>query len=122
MTLNASTVTVTVNSIAKILNRIRDDGFSAEYLLREATGEFRLKVRHSEYTDKTRAKVVNRHNLELVQVVYPTGGALVNTIRKAYLVFEQDFGDTDSSAMDVDEALIDFTTDTVISDLQAWMS
>jgi hypothetical protein len=55
-------------------------------------------------------------------VVYPTGGALVNTIRKAYLVFEQDFGDTDSSAMDVDEALIDFTTDTVIGDLQAWMS
>jgi hypothetical protein len=122
MTLNASTVAVTVNSVAKTLNRIRDDGYSSEYLLREATGEFRLKVRHSEYTDKTRGKVVNRHNLELVQVVYPTGGALVNTIRKAYLVFEQDFGDTDSSAMDVDEALIDFTTDTVIGDLQAWMS
>jgi hypothetical protein len=123
MTLNATTLTITINSVAKVLNRIADDGYSAEYLLRETTGEFRAKTRHSTYIDKTRNNiVVERHTFEVKQTVYPAVAGDPNTIRKAYSVFEQDFGDVNATASYLYQGLVDASTDTVLSDLQAWMS
>lgn len=58
-------ITVTINAVAKILKKINQDQYSSEYLLRETTGEYRMKVRHS--TDKalTRGEQMDRHNVEL---------------------------------------------------------
>jgi hypothetical protein len=87
-------LTVTINAVAKNLIRINQDGYSSEYLLKEATGEYRLKLRNSSYTDKTRGgKKVDRHNVELTYTIYPVSPAVYPTIRKNYHVFEMDVGD-----------------------------
>lgn len=91
----ADPITITINAVAKNLIKINQDQYSSEYLLRETTGEFRLRLRNTSYTDKTRGgKKVDRHNVELVQTIYAVAPATVNTIRKAYAVFENDQGDT----------------------------
>jgi len=88
-------LTITINAVAKPLIRINQDGYSSEYLLKEADGEYRLRIRNSSYVDKTRgAKKVDRHNVELTHTVYPIAPATFPTIRKDYHVFEMDVGDT----------------------------
>jgi hypothetical protein len=90
----ADTLTVTINAVAKNLVRINQDGYSSEYFLRETLGEFRLKLRNSSYTDKTRTgKKIDRHNVELTHTIYPVAPATLSTIRKVYTVFEFDQGD-----------------------------
>lgn len=90
----ADTLTITVNAVAKALIRINQDGYSSEYFLREATQEFSLRIRNTDYTDKTRGVKVSRHNVEFIQTVYPVAPAISSTVRKAYYVFENDLGDT----------------------------
>lgn len=90
----ADTLTITINAVAKVLNRINQDGYSSEYFLREATGEFRLRLRNTSYVDKSRASTkVDRHNIELVQTIYAAAPTDPNKIRKWYTVFENDQGD-----------------------------
>lgn len=87
----SDTITITVNAVAVILNRINQDGYSSEYLKKEATQEFRLKIRNSSYVDKARGgRKVDRHNVEFTQNVYPVSPATIGTIRKAYFVFENE--------------------------------
>lgn len=59
------TITVTVNAVAKALKKINQDGYSAEYLLRETTGEYRMKIRHSTDKGLLRGETMDRHNVEL---------------------------------------------------------
>lgn len=59
-------ITITVNSVEKTLYRINGgDAYSGEYFLREATGEFRMKVRHSKEKALIRGEKMDRHNVEL---------------------------------------------------------
>lgn len=89
----ADTITITINSVAKVLSRINQDAYGSEYRLRESTGEFRLRIRNTTYSDKTRSGVkVDRHNVELIQETYPVSPAVNSTILKAYTVFENDHG------------------------------
>nr|UJQ85249.1 MAG: hypothetical protein 2 [Leviviridae sp.] len=85
--------TVTINAVAKNLIRINQDGYTSEYLLKETTGEYRLRIRNTSYVDKTRAgKKVDRHNVELTHTIYPVAPVTQPEIRKAYMVFENDVG------------------------------
>lgn len=89
----ADTITITINSVAKVLSRINQDSYSSEYFLRETTQDFRLKLRNSTYTDKARGgKKIDRHNVELVQTIYAVSPAVYNTVHKAYAVFENEQG------------------------------
>lgn len=90
----ADPINITVNGAVKALTRVNQDSYSSEYLLREATGEFSLKVRHSTVNDKSRPGVrIDRHNVEFVQTVYPVAPATVSRIRKAYMTFENERAD-----------------------------
>jgi len=86
----ADTITITINAVAKVLNRINQDAYGSEYFLRGTLDEFRLKIRHSNYTDKTRGKVIDRHNVEFTQVVYPVLPSTVSIQRKSYTVIENE--------------------------------
>jgi len=86
--------TLTVNSVAKNLVRINQDQYSSEYLLRTTTNEFRLKIRNSSYLDKTRKVMIDRHNVEFTETVYPVAPAVLSTVRKTYIVMENQQGDT----------------------------
>lgn len=86
----SDTLTITVNTVAVVLNRINQDGYSSEYLKREATQEYRLRIRNSTSMNKTRGREVSRHNVEFTQTVYPVAPSTAATVRKAYFVFEND--------------------------------
>lgn len=86
--------TLTVNSVAKALVRINQDQYSSEYLLRSTTNEFRLKIRNSSYLDKSRKVMIDRHNVEFTETVFPVAPATLSTVRKTYVVLENQQGDT----------------------------
>lgn len=89
----SDTQTITINGVATILNRIGSSGNSSEYLKRTATEEFRLNIRNSSYTDKKRAVLMDRHNVEFLHTIFGIAPA-VDTKRKTYFVFENQKGDT----------------------------
>lgn len=64
------TITITYNTVAKVLSKINQDSYSSEYYLREATGEFRLRFRHQYESAKSGMNPVERHNLELSYTVF----------------------------------------------------
>jgi len=86
--------TLTVNSVAKNLVRINQDQYSSEYLLRSTTNEFRLKIRNSSYLDKARKVMIDRHNVEFTETVFPVAPATLSSVRKTYIVMENQQGDT----------------------------
>lgn len=114
--------TVTINAVGKNLIRINQDGYSSEYLLKETTGEFSLRLRNSSYTSKDRAVKVDRHNAELIHTIYGATSADPPTIRKAYMVFENDQGDDASEFEDFVTGLVDFLTAANITKLIGWES
>lgn len=97
----ADPAVITINGVAKNLIRIRQDGYSSEYLLRTATDEYRFNVRNTSYTDKKRGVSIDRHNVELIQTVYPVAPATLSTIRKVYMVVENQKGDTLTDPLNV---------------------
>ena len=112
------TLTITINAVAKVLNRINQDGYSSEYFLREADGEFRLRLRNSSYVDKARGgKKVNRHNVELVHSLYPVAPAIYPTIRKDYAVIEDDTGDVIATAAKTAAGTFAFLTEANVTKL-----
>lgn len=66
----ANTLTVTINSVAKVLTRINQDGFASQYQLVSATEKLVLKIRNS--TEKSNGYLYDRHNVELSWLIYAT--------------------------------------------------
>lgn len=123
MALGTATLTVTINAVAKVLTRIRDDGYSSEYLLRGTLDEFRLVIRHTKYTDSNRpAKYVDRHNVELVHTVYAVAPSTIPTIRKAYVVFENENTDGVTEPLNFDLGFLAFLSSANVTDLINWVS
>lgn len=90
----ATTLTITVNGVDKVLNRINDGDYSSEYYLRESLSQWTLKLRNSKYTDKTRGgTLVYRHNIELVHNIFAVAPATQGTVRKYYSILENDDAD-----------------------------
>lgn len=106
---------VTINAVAKNLVRINQDQYSSEYLLRSATDEIRLTIRNTTYTDKKRARLIDRHNFEIMQTVFPVAPATVSTRRKTYVVVENDQGDTLVDPTKVAVGLLAFLTESNIT-------
>lgn len=106
----ADTITLTINSVAKVLARINQDSYGSEYFLRGTLDEFRLKIRNTSYVDKTRGKTIDRHNVEFTQTVYPVSPATVSTVRKAYSVFENERTDGITDPLNFDLGFVAFAS------------
>jgi len=118
----SDTVTITVNSVAKVLTRINQDKYSSEYLLRETDGDYKLRLRHTSYTDKNRpGKVIDRHNVEFVQTVYATSSA-AKIERKAYVVLENENSDGVTAPLNFDLGFTAFFSSANITKLLNWES
>lgn len=119
----SDTITLTINSVAKVLTRVNQDRYSSEYRLRETDGHFLLRIRNTSYTDKSRgAVVVDRHNVEVIHALYPVSPALVGVQRKAYFVLENDQGDALTNALNFDLGSLGFGTSANITKLLNWES
>lgn len=85
MALGGLTTTITINAVAKVLNRRGQDNSSAWYYLKEADREFTLNVRHSQSTRQ--GVKYDRHNVELIELVFATP-TTPSVERKQYVTFE----------------------------------
>lgn len=106
---------------AKSLPRINQDSYGSEYLLREATQEFRVKIRHSVETPKAGALTLERHNFELTQTVYGSNGD-PDVVRQVYLVIRSNKADTAADVVDLGEALSYYMDGTHYGDLLGWVN
>lgn len=82
-----ATITITINSVAKVLNRVNQDGYSSEWLLLEATGAYVVKLRNSKRVDAKTGQEMHRHNVEMTYTVYATS-TTPEYVRKYYAVSE----------------------------------
>lgn len=67
-----ATLTITVNAVAKVLNRINQDNYGSEYYLRSSLDEYRVKIRHSKDSPNASGQVYDRHNVEVTRTVFAT--------------------------------------------------
>nr|UJQ85057.1 MAG: hypothetical protein 2 [Leviviridae sp.] len=114
---------VTIDSVAKNLIKINQDAFASEYLLKETDGEFRLRMRHSEYKRSPNNVTVERHNVELTHTLYGATTADPPIIRKTYVVFEIERGDDIAAAVSETIGLADFLAAAgIVAKLANWES
>lgn len=67
-----ATITITVNAVAKVLNRINQDNYGSEYSLITALDSWNLKIRHSVDKPDSDGMTMLRHNFYLEHITYPT--------------------------------------------------
>lgn len=110
--------TITINNGAsKVLTLIKEGDYSSEYLLKDSASEFRLNIRHS----KTKAGQ-DRHNVELVENVYPTTEVPLGRTRKFYFVIENDVDDLSVANVDAVLDLGIATSNAFLNQLMGWQS
>jgi len=100
--------TLTVNGSAKTLVKINQDQYSGEYLLRTSIDEIRLRIRNTNYVNKTKMPT-DRHNVEVTWTVFATGTA-PSYVRKFYVVMENQLGDTLTDPVNLAVALCNWLT------------
>lgn len=68
-----STITLTVNAVPKILNRVNQDNYGSEYSLETALDSWTLLIRHStDSIDKSTGVTYKRGNVYLTHITFAT--------------------------------------------------
>lgn len=117
-----STITIVVNGGNKVLNKINQDSYGSEYLLRTSTEEYRMKIRNSKESVQKDGKAYDRHNVELTHTWFKTSTD-PEKVRQAYVVLRNTYDENMEQVAFVDKALADFVgSGTVIADLLGWQS
>jgi len=93
------------------LTRINQDKYSSEYLLVTDLKEIRMFIRNTDFVDKTKNVKMARHNVEIIETIYPVG-AVPSYLRKAFFTFQVQQGDTLASAIDVARELLEWLSAT----------
>lgn len=113
--------TITINAVAKSLIRINQDKYASEYLLREATQEFRMKIRNTSYSPDGGVTQIHRHNVEFVQTIYATLPAKP-IVRKIYSVLEHGSSDVGVDPVKTFAGHVGFLTEANITKLMNFES
>lgn len=66
----ANTLTLTVNAVAKVMNRINQDSYGSEYEFASDTETVNMKIRHSK--DSSKDGTIRRHNVFIEYTQHPT--------------------------------------------------
>lgn len=117
----ANPLVITYNAVAKSLPRINMDNYGSEYLLQEATQEFRIKIRHSKESAAKDGTQFDRHNVELTHTVYAT---LTDPARvtQEYAVIRNVLTESATELGYLNGAFCGLMTATFVSDLRGWQS
>ncbi len=121
-----ATITITVNAVAQVLNRINQDAYGSEWLLRTSTEEYRCKIRHSSESNPKdvdpRLRGMDRHNVELTHTVFATA-TTPQIVRQAYSIYRVSPGDDMTAAKNFVDGFTSFIDgSTVQTDVLAWLS
>lgn len=104
------------------LQLINQDGYSSEYLFKDATGSYRLRIRHTKTSPTaSRPAAYDRHNLEVVQTIF-AAGAVPEYERKFYFVIEHLPSDTSVALHDAVADKIIETSNALLTGLFGWNS
>lgn len=115
------TITITRNAVANVLVKINQDNFTSQYLLRTATEEFRLNVRHSTESAKAGAIPFERHNIEYIHTVFAT--STVPEVKQiASVTMRCQRGDDPAQMLLTAKAIIAYCSDSNLGKLIAWES
>lgn len=104
----------TISFASKTLNKINSPQYASEYLFRDATEEYRVKIRHSQ----TNAGF-DRHNVEATHTVWGVGGAS-DTVRKSYVVIEVKPTDDTVALTAALATFLTASTNDVLTELNDW--
>lgn len=107
----ADTLTITINSVAKTLQRIKDNDAMSSYRLRESDGEYNLTIRQSSYTKKGSVVPIERHAVELTHTLYPVSPATIGIVRKQYTVLENEARDATAAVQKFSSGAAAFIND-----------
>jgi hypothetical protein len=106
---------------AKSLPKINQDQYGSEYYLREATQDFRVKVRHTRESANSAGVVLERHNLEITHTVFGTAGA-PDDVMQAYVVLRNSKTATLATVQNLGTALSYYMDATHYGDLVGWVN
>lgn len=115
------TITITRNAVANVLSKINQDNYSSSYLLRTATEEFRVNVRHATETAKAGVVPFERHNIEYIHTTFATATVGELEERIAHTVRCRRAADP-ADALKSAKALVGYLTDANLTKLIAWES
>jgi hypothetical protein len=116
-----NTLTLTIVGVATVMNKIREQDYSSEYMFRDGTHQYNAKIRHSRTKASALRPSYDRHNFEVVETVFATS-TVPEYQRKFYFVQEQLASDTDVALADsvCDWAIA--STDAALVSLLGWES
>lgn len=103
------------------LIKINQDGYSSEYLFRNATTQYRARIRHTKTSANSTRPSYDRHNFEVVQTVF-AAGAVAEYERKFYYVLELLPGDTSVALADAACDLAIASVNAFLTSLVGWES
>jgi len=112
---------ITIAGSAKSLNKINQDSFGSEFLLRETLQEIRAKVRHSTSKADANGVVYERHNFEVVITIFATS-TVPEYHDKFYFVMERKASQTDVDMPDAVADLMIASTDAFLLKLNTWQT
>lgn len=110
---------ITINGSAKSLNKINQDNYGSEFLLREATQEIRAKVRHSKLKADANGIVRDNHNFEVVVTTFATD-TTVEDYEKFYSNMIRNPSKTDVDLPDAVADLMIASSDAFLLKLNTW--
>jgi hypothetical protein len=114
----ANTITLTINAVAKVLQRGNQDNYGVEYSYRSATEIITMKIRHTpEQKDAKTGLVMLRHNVFVEHTVYPTVTDLMKRYSATLTLRHGEFNDPAASAYLARAVNVFFGTSTNMEDL-----
>lgn len=66
------TITLTIATVPYVLNRVNQDGYGSEYRYRGSSDAISMKIRHSKDSPDGDLITMERHNVFIEHIVYPT--------------------------------------------------
>jgi hypothetical protein len=103
------------------LKKINQDSYSSEYLFRDATTQYRARIRHTKTNPTSVRPAYDRHNVEVVQTVFAAGD-VPEYERKFYFVLELKPGDTSVALADAVADKVIASSNALLVALVGWES
>jgi hypothetical protein len=116
-----NTLVLPLSSGNVTLIKINQDGYSSEYLFRDATHQYIARIRHTKTKATDTRPSYDRHNFEVVRTVW-AAGAVAEYDQKFYFVIEQLPNDV---AVIIGDGVADLaiaTSNAFLVSLMAWES
>lgn len=103
------TTTVTIDSVGKVLTKVNQDNFGAQYFLRDGTVEYTLKVEHVLPTKKNNN--LESHKVTLITDTYDAEDVLLSR-EEMWVVLRTTFGRQPADSIDRALGLADWCDST----------